>query len=398
MNILKIASLVIVCFLLFMSLSIFGLVFTVNSTVLNPRFIPAELDKLDGSALVDETLNQYDVSGISTDVQSSIVATIDELEPEVKVQLGEALSQVYDYLLGRDKTLDLAQVLKDTVLSREFVNSVTDKAEVKKLIREQIRDDLVDLIPPGDQRLVRYLDDALPVIDPWLKEQLNAASSPITDFLLGKSTTLNITISLEPMKNTLKESIRDAFLRSPPPELANASADELDSIFNEYYQQFSRQIPATTMIDETSLGIDSNDSLAGVITNAEDILVKAKTVIGYFQTYYIALIILIIILILGIILIHREVKGATRELGIIVLTYGGLEYISILVGKYVIRNSLPLADLPPTLQSWVPVFITDLFRPLEILSLVLAVVGIALIIVSIVYRQRSSQVAVVKAD
>ena len=394
----KTAGIVILCFLLFISLCVFGLSFTVNSTILNPRFIPAEINKLDISTLVDEALDQYAISGISTDMRSSIIATIDELEPEVKVQLGQALSQVYDYLLGREQSIDLAQILKDTVLSSNFVNSVISKTEVKKLIREQIRDELVDLVPPGNQELIRYLDEALPVIDPWLEEQISVVSSPITDFLLGKSTNINITLSLEPVKNTLKDNIRKAFLRSPPPELADVSQAELNIIFDEYYQQYSTQVPKTITINQTSIGINSNELLVDTIAGVEDFLTHAKTVTGYFRTYYVVLIIFIIILVLGIILLHREVKGVTRTLGIILLTYGGLEYISIFAGKYIIRNALPLVELPSTLQSWIPVLLTDALRPLEVLSLVLGVVGIALIIVSIVYRRRSSQVIAIRSD
>ena len=394
----KTAGIIILCFLLFVSLCVFGLSFTVNSTILNPRFIPAEINKLDISTLVDEALDRYAISGISTDMRSSIFATVDALEPEVKVQLGQALSQVYDYLLGRDQSLDLAQTLKDTVLSRNFINSVISKTEVKKLFREQIRDELVDLVPPGNQELIRYLDEAIPVIDPWLDEQISLISSPIIDFLLGKSKEINITLSLEPVKNTLKDSIRKAFLRSPPPELANASQPELNNIFDEYYQQYAAQLPRTITIDETSIGIDSNEPLVDTISGVEDFLAHAKTVTGYFRTSYMVLIILIVILILGIILLYREVKGITRTLGIVFLIYGGLGYISILVGKYTIRNALPLVEIPSTLQSWIPGLVTDALRPMEILSLVLGLIGIALVVVSIVYRQRSSQVVAVRSD
>jgi hypothetical protein len=394
----KAAGIAILCFLLFMSLSVFGLAFMLNNTILNPRFISAEINKLDISKLVDEALNQYSFSGIPTDMHSSIISAIDELEPEVKVQLGEVLFQVNDYLLGREQSLDMTQILKDTVLDEVFLGSLIDKAGVKELVREQLRDELVDVLPAGERDLVWYLDEALPAIDPWLTEQVDAASEPLVDYLLGNTSTLHISIYLEPMKDTLEQSLREAFLGSPPPELAGASTEELHKIFDDYYQQFSPQVPRTIIIDEMSLGIGSNDGIVEAITGIEDSLASAKTIIGLFRVYYVGLIILIVLLVLGIVLIHRNVKGATRELGIVFLTFGGLEYIGILIGKYVIRNTVPLTDLPSNLQSWVPVLVTDIFRPLEVLSLILAGTGIALIIVSIVYQRRNSQRVAVRSD
>ncbi len=398
MKALKIVSLVILCILLFMSLSVFGPAFTVNNTILNPHFISAELDKLDISALVDETLPQSFNSRIKPDVRSSIVDTLDELEPEIKVQLKETIYQVYEYLLGRDQSLELTRVLKDTVLRSEFINSLTDKAGVTDLIREQIKDELAELIPPEDQELVRYLDDALPDIDPWLTEQMDTASGPIADYLLGSSTTLDIAISLEPMKNTLKTSIHDAFFLSPPLELVDSSEAEMESIFNKYYQEFSTQVPTTIVIDEESLGFDSNDTLAGVIADIEDTLADAKTAIGYFRMYFVILIIFICALILGIIFIHREVKGVTRDLGIVFLAYGGLGYIILLIGKYLIMNALTVVGMPSALHSWMLIVIRDFFRPLEILDLVLGIVGITLLVIAIVYRRRSTQVVDISTD
>ncbi len=45
-------------FLLFLSLSTFGLVFTLNSTILNPDFVVQELDKLDVYSLTSEFLDE----------------------------------------------------------------------------------------------------------------------------------------------------------------------------------------------------------------------------------------------------------------------------------------------------------------------------------------------------
>jgi hypothetical protein len=314
------------------------------------------------------------------------------------LQAKKAISRVYDYILGREQSLDLAGVLKETLLNKQFAVSVIEKAEVMELIRESLREELVEILPVGQQQLVPYIDEVMPRLDPWLKDQIDVVTNPVIDYLLGENTRLRVTISLDPMKSTLKAGLRDAFVRLPPPELAGASGDELDSIYNQYYEQFAAQIPSTTVIDEASLGMGSGDSFAQVITDAESALAEAKTAVGYFRTGYVLTLVFIGLLILGIILIWREVKGATRDLGIVLLIYGALEYGGVLVAKYFIRKALMLADLPSGLQSWLPGLVADVLRPVEILSLSLAVGGVALIVVSVVYRRRSSEVVTVRSD
>ena len=54
MNALKTLSIIFLSFLPFLSLSIFGIVFTVNSTILNSDFVADHVDNIDVSALIRE--------------------------------------------------------------------------------------------------------------------------------------------------------------------------------------------------------------------------------------------------------------------------------------------------------------------------------------------------------
>jgi len=60
MKILKGLALGLLSFLLFLSLSIFGILFLLNQTILNPNFISSELDKLDVAALVVEVISEQE--------------------------------------------------------------------------------------------------------------------------------------------------------------------------------------------------------------------------------------------------------------------------------------------------------------------------------------------------
>jgi hypothetical protein len=389
MKVLKGFALGILSFLLFLSLSVFGLAFMLNSTALNPRFISAELERLDVSSLVEEIIREQPLShDFSAETQTALIETIDRLEPRVKQEVNAAVSTIYDYLLGKTKDLDLALVLKDTVLKKEFITSLVAEADFTSSFKQYLKEQLTEELPPDQQNLVPYLDEAIPALEPWVEEQASILVEPVVDYVLGESQTLRVVISLEPMKAILRTSLREAFLKSPPPDLAAASPAELDHYFNDYYEQFVNDIPVTFEIDESVLGTDVPASTAQALADAEEGLAQAQTAIGYFRLGYILLIIFMLLLILGIILIYRQVTGATRNLGITFLTYGALEYISIIIGKHFLRTSLPLADLPSSLQSWLTQLATNCLRPLEIYRLGLAIGGIVLIIVSFVYKPR----------
>jgi len=148
-------------------------------------------------------------------------------------------------------------------------------------------------------------------------------------------------------------------------------------------------MPATLKIDETVVGTELPAEIAAAIAEAEKGLEQGREVISYFQLGYNLLIGFMLLLILGIILIHRQVKGATRGLGITFLTFGALELIGIFVAKYFAE--LQLAQLPPIpspLQTWLPQFLNNCLAPLQVLSIGLIVGGVALLIVSFVYRPR----------
>jgi len=281
--------------------------------------------------------------------------------------------------------------LKNTLLNQEFAASILRQPDVLSLIRQDLRNELAAIIPAGQQQLTVYLDQAMPSLDPWLQEQVDAAAGPVIDYLLGDTSTLRVTIPLEQMKPTLRASLKEAFLDAPPPELSGVTITQQEMIIDQYYQEFAAQIPATANIDQSSLGIATSPTWTQSLADAEAALAEARTMIGYFQTGFILLIILILLLTAGIVLIYREVKGAARELGIIFFTYGILEYLVIIIGKYSLDAGLKMAEIPDTLRAWMPGFYAASFRPLEIFSIVIAILGLALILLSVLYRRRPVQ-------
>ena len=298
MNVLKGFGLGILSFLLFLSLSVFGIAFMLNSTLLNPDFVTSEVDKIDVSALVIEMAEE---------------------------QIGEQLPEEAFFL----------------------------KEALYGIISDQ---------------------------EPWLKEQLNAAIYTGYDFFLGKSERVDMIISLEPLKENLRDSLWQTFKENLPPELSALPEDQLKPYFDQYYQEFAGQIPSEFAFDESYIPPEVMEQM-----------ILARQYIDYFQTAYSALIGFMVLLVLGIILINRNVRDTTRGLGITFLIYGALEFAGVYVARNFMPVSLPLREIPSSLQMWLIGLFGDLLAPLQMFSLGVLIGGVVLLVVSFVYKPRIAE-------
>lgn len=110
MNVLKGLAVILLSFLLFLSLFVFGIAFTVNSTVLNPDFVADEVDNIDVSALVRE-LTEDQLNELLPEealfLEETIYSFITNQEPWLKEQARGAIYTVYDYLFEKTDSLSL---------------------------------------------------------------------------------------------------------------------------------------------------------------------------------------------------------------------------------------------------------------------------------------------------
>jgi len=261
-----------------------------------------------------------------------------------------------------------------TFLNPDFVVSHLDRLDMSSLAREM----LIGQIPEEMGFMAEHLDDMVTDLEPWTREQVKNAVYAGYDYLLGKSESLSLVIDMEPMKESLRDSAWQAFLESPPPELAGVPPALAEPYFDEYYRQFSEQIPPTIEIDESVIGPE-------VMGNLE----QTRRYIGYLQIAYRVAIWATIAIVVGLVFLHRrQVKGATRSIGIPCLTCGISTYVSTVVIKYFAGMQVAQFGLPAQLQAWLPQFINDALAPMQMFGIVLMVVGTALLIVSFVYKRR----------
>ena len=493
MKILKSLGLGLLSFLLFWSLSIFGILFLLNQTILNSNFISTQLDKLDVATLVEEIIGEQedeeafsealetaltdtitkleapvkeqlsaaigetydyllgrketpdlratlgntffnsafvaslmeelDLSSLAEDfiseqedeeefpeeLETALVNTITELEPLIKERVSAAADPIFDYLLGESQSIDLALTLRNTFLSSDFVVSLVNELDTSSLASEFLGEQLLEDIPKELEFLVEHLDDAIAKLEPTIKEELIAAADPVLDYLLGESQGISIVISLEPITENLEDTLREAFLESPPAELAGLPLAGIEQYFDEYFGELTEMTPSAFELDETLFGTEipaqiaetlaeaeeglgeARQSIADVLTEAEERLEQAREYVGYFQLGYNILIGLIVLLIAGIVLLNREVSGATRKIGTIFLTCGVPWFAGILIGRYFAGKQLAQLDIPPSLQELLPRLAKDFSAPLQWFSLGLLIGGVVLIVASFVYpRWRQS--------
>ncbi len=264
-----------------------------------------------------------------------------------------------------------------TVLNPDFVISQLDRLDVPSLVEGM----LIERIPEEMGFMAEYLDDVVADLGPWIRDQATTAVYAGYDYLLGKSESLSLVIDMEPMKESLRDSAWQAFLESPPLELSGIPSAEVERYFNEFYREFSEQIPPTIEINESMISPE-------IMARLE----QARRYIGYLQLAYRISIGAMIAIIVGLVFLHRRVKGATRSIGIPCLTCGISIYVSTVVIKYLAGMQMIQIGLPAQLQAWLPQFLNDALAPMQMFGIGLMAVGTALLIVSVVYKRRQSSV------
>ncbi len=269
-------------------------------------------------------------------------------------------------------------VMNRTLLSPDFVIAQVDRLDVPALAGEALRGQIpLEEIPGEMEFIVDAIDDTIADLEPWIKQQADAAVHAGYDYLLGETESLSIVIDLAPAKDSLRENVWQALLASPPPEVAGLPRAELERLFDEFYGELAEGIPATVEINESMIPPD-------IMAQIE----QAREGIGYLQLAYRISIGVMIGSIVGLAFLHRRVRSAARSIGIPFLISGIIALVGSIVGKGILLSFIPSETIPAQFQPWLPQFMNDLFAPMRTLGIGFMAVGIALLIVSVVYKRR----------
>ena len=279
--------------------------------------------------------------------------------------------------------LGLAFMLNATILNPDFVISEIDKIDPYSLVKEQLAGQIPLEQIPQQELITGAIDATFVELEPWLKEQVRDGVYSAYDYLLGKSESLSLVISTEPIKESLRDNLWKAIQESPPPEFAGLPPATAEQLFNQYYeQQIAGQIPPTFKFDESSL----SPEIMGILE-------QVRQYVSYVQIAFRASLAVAILSVIGIILLTRQVRGSTRKIGITFTTYGAIWYGGIFAVKHFALPQITQLGLPTQFQTMIPQLLDDLIAPLQMFCLGFLIAGVALIIVSKVYKRRQPSFA-----
>jgi hypothetical protein len=349
----------VLCFLLLISLSVFGIAFLINSTILNPDFVAAQTDKLDMTALsrdyADDLISE-ESSQEAEFLKEAIYNVVADQEPWLKEQFNIAVYTSYEYFLGKSDHFEINIPLDDL------------KANIKDSLWHTLQDFLThnassipeDLLMPY---IDEYYQEIVDVIPPQYLPQEMAG-------LKGDQLRVYIHQHYDEFITTLQT----AFII---PGVSGLVLHQIQPYFDRYYNDFVDEFPGTQSITEDDISFDIMEDLR-----------TARNGIGYFRTGYYTLIAFMVLLVAGIILANRSVKDSSRTLGKIFLVYGIVEFAAVLFARYFdFIKYIP--DLPSSVESWLSGFTKDMLLPLQWFSLGILILGIVLIVVYIFYKPRT---------
>ena len=359
MNVLRRLGTGILSFLLLVSLSVFGVAFFINSTLLQPDFVAEQVDKLDMAAVASDYADDFideERPQEAEFLKEAIYQVAADQEPWLTEQISIAVHSSYDYFLGETDRLEITIPLDEL------------KANVRDSLWETLKDFLAhDASAVPQSLLMPYIDQYYQdIVDVIPHEYLPPGMAGLS----GEPLRLYIHQHYSEFMNLIETTFR-------LPVVSGLILGQIQPYFNEYYADFVDEFEGTQTITEDDIPSDVMDDLQ-----------TARKGIGYFQAGYYALIALMVLLTAGIILINRSVKDACRSLGVTFLVYGAAEFAGVIFARY-FNFVKYIPDLPPSMDTWMSGFIKDVLLPLQWFSLAILILGFVLFLVSVLYKPRT---------
>ncbi|MBM3118956.1 MAG: hypothetical protein FJ006_05295 [Chloroflexi bacterium] len=272
--------------------------------------------------------------------------------------------------------LGLIITLNLTLLNPDFVTTELDKLDVYSVVIEQAK----GMLP--DQQFIDAdtVDKALSELKPWLEQQASTVVHGVWGYLKGAQA-LNVTVSLEEVRSVVKENLREAVLKSLPPELQGASQSQIDAYMAQMYVEIDKAIPGSFQFSEASV----SSQIAAQIQ-------QVKQIIRYIDTAYKWLIGLAVLLVLLIALVHWwQPKPITRSIGVTFILVGVACILGSLLDVLIIQVVSGLAGGLGALsgfQTKLPQLASDLTAPMRMYGIAFLVSGIMVVVISVLFRSQ----------
>jgi len=361
MSFLKGLGTFILSFLLFLSLTVFGIAFLLQSTLLNPDFVVDQVDRIDVSELAHDFAEEMvteDLPDEARFLQDAIFDVIDDQEPWLKEQLHYATYTAYDFLLGKSDTLEITICLDS----------------VKEDLRESIWEAL-------NEQLSTWLPDIIQhELSPYVEEHFEEYAQLIPEEYVPPGIT---ELPEEQMQQFLDQYLQEIEQQITKqglmPEVTGLLEVLIKPYFDDYFDEFLEMVPSEIVYDEDNIPADVMEQL-----------LLARKYIGYFQSGYYWLIAFMVVLAAGIFLINWNIGVAARSLGIGLFVYGALELAGVIYARtFNFMQYIP--DIPASFETMLTGLHKDILAPLQLFSIIVLVIGIALIVASFFFKRKASE-------
>jgi hypothetical protein len=278
-------------------------------------------------------------------------------------------------------SLGFAYMMNETLMKPEFTNAEIDKMDIAGVFGDLIT---APATSPGQQAFLdsatmnAALKTAIKNAEPELKNEIHTAVFNGYDYFQGRSNSLDISISLNPVQTSLKDVLWADFQKSPSAQVSSIPSSTVQDTFNKSFDQSIKNMPSSIDINSNTFSPDTQKEVQSI-----------KQYIGYYQTYWKLLIPIIILLAVAIILLEHNVKESLRSIGINLLFYAlfGLA-IDVLLGRFV-TPSYSIPGLPPSLNTWFMHLMDDMMAPLNTFTIAVAIFGAVLVIASFFVKKKT---------
>jgi len=267
--------------------------------------------------------------------------------------------------------LGIVITLNMTVLNPDFVTAELDKLDVYSVVIDQAKAQL----PVQEFIDAETVDEIVTELKPWFEGQADTVIHDVYAYLKGEQE-LDVVISLEPVRDVVKEKVREIVLESLPPE---SPQSEIDAFMAQVYAEVDDLIPATFQLNETSVGPQITAQLE-----------QAKQVVGYIDTAYKVLIIVAALLVLLIAVMQWwQPKPITRSIGITFILVGVACILGSLLDVLIVQFLSRLAgesSMLLGLEAKLPQLASDLTAPIRMYGIGFLSAGVVLVIISALFR------------
>ncbi|MFA5451663.1 MAG: hypothetical protein WC231_06715, partial [Dehalococcoidales bacterium] len=259
MNTFKIIVLVILSVLLFISLGVLAGGIAIDRTILNARFINVGIEKIDLPAVIEEMIISEPGVEIPIDIGNALIKVAASSEGEIKTRIGRAVNELYDYIKGEENQLNLADLLRRSILVDEILYAFIDELNIISPLQE-ISQEMIDKYAPGELKvfadLPSIIEKTVQGNELLVKNQLKNVIGGIAEYLTGGQDSSSAKIDMSPLIDDLGQSLQDIFVASPPKYLEGSNEQQVIAEFNRLFEQFASSVPVDIDINEEILGSD----------------------------------------------------------------------------------------------------------------------------------------------